>query len=74
MTVLGRLAGDLPIIADRVSKFSNHLELMANNGLRFDEKTAEAIGKAEAKHTRSGRIALWVIAVALSAIAYGIYF
>ena len=32
-------------------------------GLRFDEATARAIGKAEARHTRSGRIALWVIAL-----------
>ncbi|KZL19572.1 putative protein kinase UbiB [Pseudovibrio axinellae] len=74
VTVLGRLASDLPIIADRASKFSNQLELMANNGLRFDEATADAIGKAEAKHSRSGRVALWVIAIALSVIAFGTYF
>ena len=42
---------------------------MTANGLRFDRETAEAIGKAEARHTRSGRIALWVIAVASAALA-----
>ena len=73
ITVLGRLASDLPIIADRASKLSSQMETMATQGLRFDEATAEAIGKAEARHSRSGRIALWVIAGALSAIAYGIY-
>jgi ubiquinone biosynthesis protein len=34
------------------------------SGLRFDAATSEAIGKAEARHTRSGRVALWVIALA----------
>ena len=43
---------------------------MAEHGLRFDEATAEAIGKAEARHTRSGRVALWVIALALLYIAW----
>jgi ubiquinone biosynthesis protein len=38
--------------------------------LRFDEATAHAIGKAEARHTRSGRVALWVIAAALVWIAW----
>jgi ubiquinone biosynthesis protein len=43
---------------------------MSENGLRFDPQTAEAIGKAEAKHSRSGRLALWVIALALLYIAW----
>ncbi|SDR25012.1 2-polyprenylphenol 6-hydroxylase [Pseudovibrio sp. Tun.PSC04-5.I4] len=73
LTIIGRLATDLPIIADRASKFSNQLEAMANNGLRFDEATTEAIGKSEAKHSRSSRVALWVIAIALSVIAYSTY-
>ena len=43
---------------------------MAEHGLRFDEATARAIGKAEARHTRSGRVALWVIALTLIYIAW----
>lgn len=43
---------------------------MSENGLRFDPETAEAIGRSEARHTRSGRIALWVIAAALVYIAW----
>ncbi len=38
---------------------------MAAHGLRLDDATARAIGKAEARATRSGRLALWVIALAL---------
>ena len=43
---------------------------MAEHGLRFDEETARRIGKAEARATRSGRLALWVIALALVYIAW----
>ena len=43
---------------------------MTEKGLRFDADTAEKIGRAEARHTRSGRVALWVIAVALVWIAW----
>ncbi|WP_346907089.1 2-polyprenylphenol 6-hydroxylase [uncultured Roseibium sp.] len=64
---LTRVANDLPIFADRVGRMSEELESMTANGLRFDQATAEAIGKAEARHTRSGRIALWVIAIAVVA-------
>jgi ubiquinone biosynthesis protein len=42
---------------------------MSENGLRFDAQTAEAIGKAEARHTKWGRAALWVIALTLLYIA-----
>ncbi|WP_073007373.1 2-polyprenylphenol 6-hydroxylase [Roseibium suaedae] len=64
-----RIANDLPIFADRIGRMSYELESMTQNGLRFDKATAEAIGKAEARHTRSGRVALWVIALSLAAIA-----
>ncbi len=47
---------------------------MVSEGLRFDRETAETIGKAEARHTRSGRVALWVIALSLSAIAAQMFF
>ncbi|MXN66790.1 2-polyprenylphenol 6-hydroxylase [Stappia sp. GBMRC 2046] len=68
LSAMGRIAADLPIFADRLGRLSSDLEGMAQRGLRFDAQTAEAIGRAEARHSRSGRIALWVIA-ALIAIA-----
>jgi len=43
---------------------------MAEKGLRFDAETAEAIGRSEARHSRSGRLALWVIAAVLVYIAW----
>lgn len=64
---LGRIAADLPIFADRIGRLSGELEAMAVTGLRFDAETAEAIGRAEARHSRSGRVALWVIAALIAA-------
>ena len=43
------------------------IDKMAKDGVRLDKPTIDAIGQAEARHSRSGRVALWVIA--LTAIA-----
>jgi ubiquinone biosynthesis protein len=59
---LARIANDLPFFADRIGRMSEELEKMTMSGLRFDAQTAEAIGRAEARHSRSGRVALWIIA------------
>jgi ubiquinone biosynthesis protein len=64
-----RLAEALPEIATKTEKLHGEIMRMSEEGLRFDAQTAERIGRAEARHTRSGRIALWVIAAALVAIA-----
>jgi len=70
---LARLAMDLPVMAERAKHLSDEMQHMAENGLRFDASTADAIGKAEARAARSGRIALWIIALALIAIAVEIW-
>ncbi|MFI0844804.1 2-polyprenylphenol 6-hydroxylase [Mesorhizobium sp. IMUNJ 23232] len=64
------LARQAPDLAARTERLSREIDLMAEHGLRFDETTAQAIGKAEARHTRSGRVALWVIAAAVAYIAW----
>lgn len=64
------LARQAPDLSARAERLSREIDAMAENGLRFDEATARAIGKAEARHTRSGRIALWVIAATLVYIAW----
>ncbi len=64
-----KLAEAAPEIAAQTGKFHQELIHMSENGLRFDPETAEAIGKSEARHSRYGRLALWVIAAALVYIA-----
>ena len=64
-----RLAEALPEIAAKTEKLHGEIVRMSEEGLRFDADTAERIGRAEARHTRLGRVALWVIAVAAVVIA-----
>jgi ubiquinone biosynthesis protein len=65
-----RLAEAMPEIASKTENFALHLTEMTEKGFRFDAATAEAIGKSEARHSRSGRVALWIIAAALVVIAF----
>ncbi|MBB6467664.1 2-polyprenylphenol 6-hydroxylase [Aminobacter carboxidus] len=72
VSALMSLVRQAPDFAARTERLSRQIDLMAENGLRFDAETAKAIGKAEARHTRSGRIALWVIALTLVFLAWQI--
>ena len=73
LSALARIANDMPLFADRIGRMSEELERMTQGGLRFDDETAEAIGRAEARHTRSGRVALWVIAACAVVATYMLF-
>jgi ubiquinone biosynthesis protein len=64
------LARQAPDLAARTERLSREIDAMAEHGLRFDAATAERIGRAEARHTRWGRVALWVMAISLAVIAW----
>ncbi len=65
----GKLARMAPEFARRAERLSDEVDRMTMEGVRLDQPTIEAIGKAEARHSRSGRVALWVIALtALAAV------
>lgn len=66
------LARQAPEFKLRAERLSEEIDAMVENGLRLDKQTAADIGKAEARNTRSGRIALWVIAITLVWIAWQI--
>lgn len=70
LTAAARLAEQAPQLAARAEHLSREIDEMSTNGLRFDAETTEAIGRSEARHSRSGRIALWVIALTAIYIAY----
>jgi ubiquinone biosynthesis protein len=70
---LVHLSRQLPDFAERTERLSLEIDKMALNGIRFDAATAEAIGRAEAKHSRSGRWALWIIALCFVYIAYRLF-
>ncbi|OWK26393.1 hypothetical protein AJ87_03970 [Rhizobium yanglingense] len=65
-----KLAEAVPEIAAQTEKFHHQLLHMSEHGLRFDAETADAIGKSEARYSRSGRLALSIIALTLLYIAW----
>jgi len=69
ISAIGRLVNELPDLADRAGRLSADMAQMADTGLKLDPETISAIGRAEARQTRWGRIALWVIAGAALVIA-----
>jgi len=72
VNALVSLARQAPELAHRTERLSREIDAMAENGLRFDEDTTRRIGQAEARATRWGRVALWVIALALVWIGWQI--
>jgi ubiquinone biosynthesis protein len=64
---LAKLAGRIPAMALRAERLSIDLDRYAERGIRLDEETVEGIGQEVARRGRSGRVALWVIAFAVTA-------
>ena len=67
---MGRMIQLAPDMAQRAERLSHEIDAMARDGMRLDKPSIEAIGKAEAQHSRSGRVALWIIAVCLLALVW----
>ena len=66
----GRLIGALPEVLREAERTARMLGDMAERGgIRLDPQTTEELAEAQARHGRSGRIALWVGAVALAVLA-----
>jgi ubiquinone biosynthesis protein len=60
---IGRLANELPRLAERAERLSAEFDRMGEKGIRLDPETIEGIGRSEARAGRWGRVALWVIAI-----------
>jgi len=56
------LMRQLPDLAGQTEKLSREMAQMGETGFRLSPQTVEQIGKAEARHSRWGHLALWVIA------------
>ena len=72
LLALVSLARQVPDLAKRTELLSLEVEKAATEGFRLAPETVSAIGKAEARHSRSGRIALWVIAAAALYVAWAV--
>ena len=58
---LARFASNLPSVLLRGENIVNQLEGMAENGFELSELAMQKIGEAEARGSRLGHIALWLI-------------
>ncbi|MEC9342723.1 MAG: 2-polyprenylphenol 6-hydroxylase [Pseudomonadota bacterium] len=70
LTSAGHLLRTLPELAERAELLSQSMAEMTENGMRLDEETVEAIGRAEARRNRWGNLALWAIAVLLAMVVF----
>src|SRR5690606_26460158 len=67
--VLGKVLSDLPGLLEQAEKGAAAFAEMGKTGIRLDSETVDRIGAAEARHARWGRVALWVGALSLAAMA-----
>ena len=69
IAALSRFAGQVPELARRAERLTRDFDEIGTRGIRLDPATVEGIGQEVARHNRSGRVALWVIAVVACATA-----
>jgi ubiquinone biosynthesis protein len=70
---MGKLASQLPsILADAERVFTAMAET-ARGGVRLDDASIARLAAEEARRTRSGRMALWVLALAGVSLAVGVF-
>ncbi len=67
--VVGRVMAEVPRLLEQAERTARALADMARGGLRLDDDTVERLAAAQAHHGRWTRLALWVGALALAAIA-----
>lgn len=69
---LARVLAEVPAILQDATRATHAFADMARTGVRLDAPTVAAIAAEQAKRTRSGRVAAWVMAVALAIIAWAV--
>ncbi len=70
---IGRILGDVPALLGQAERTFTALAEAARTGVRLDDSTIERMAVADARQRRSSRIALWIGALALVAIALGFW-
>jgi ubiquinone biosynthesis protein len=66
---MGKVLADIPRLLEHAERSAHAFAAMAQGGLRLDPDTVHKIALEEARQTRGGRVALWIGAVSLAAIA-----
>ena len=66
---LGRVLAEVPALLKDAERAAAGLAEMARQGVRLDADTIDGIAEKTARRERRGRVALWVIAASLAALA-----
>jgi ubiquinone biosynthesis protein len=66
--------GDFPRLLGQAERTAEAFTAMAEEGLRLDDHTVERLAEAQSRHARANRVALWLGAIALGAIALSLLF
>ncbi len=66
---LGRLLTELPTVLGEAQRSLSVLGDVARSGIRLDDASIARLAAEDVRRTRSGRVALWIGALALAAIA-----
>jgi ubiquinone biosynthesis protein len=68
-STIGKVLADLPALLTQGQNMAVALSEMARSGLRLDDETVRQLAREEARRTRWGRVALWIIALSLAVLA-----
>jgi ubiquinone biosynthesis protein len=71
---IGKVVAELPGIMENAERTAAAFSEMARSGLRLDDQSVRALASEEARRTRSGRVALWIGALSLLALAAAQFF
>jgi ubiquinone biosynthesis protein len=66
--------GDIPKLLGQAERTADAFAAMAEEGVRLDDQTVERLAEAQSRQERGNRIAIWVGAIALLAIAVSLLF
>ncbi len=68
---MGRVVADLPLVLMQAERAASAFASMGRDGLRLDAATVEHLAQQQTRGGRWQTLALWVIALALTALALG---
>ena len=71
--ILGRVLADVPRVLLQAEKAASSLAEMSRDGWRLDEVTVARLAAAQGRQRRGQTVALWIAAIALAAVALGLW-
>jgi ubiquinone biosynthesis protein len=66
--------GDIPKLLGQAERTADAFAAMAEEGVRLDDQTVQRLAAAQGRQDRTSRVAIWIAAIALAAIALSLLF